>query len=318
MRSGFIGFYHDYFIDKSQLLKDATIVVDTNVLLDIYRYSKETANQILNMMDNLKDKLWMPYQVAYEYHKDRNEKVLGGHIRTYTQLINKVEEWEKTFNEERKHPFLGEEEFSQLMLHLSDIRKILCGGRENCSQLILNDEYKNKIADFYEGKLGKDYTTEDKEKYIVEAKSRYEKQITPGYKDYNKADNEYGDYLIWKQMIDHAKNNHCPIIFVSNDIKEDWIEDVAGLKLGPRPELIDEFYKLTNQYFYCYSLKQFISIVNETQQLVNENAQNEIAKIYDEQRVIVEQTIDGTIQTSSPIEIFTGEVNHKEANSSEI
>ena len=105
-------------------------------------------------------------------------------------------------------------------------------------------------------------------------------------------------------MIDHAKNNHCPIIFVSNDIKEDWIEDVAGLKLGPRPELIDEFYKLTNQYFYCYSLKQFISIVNETQQLVNENAQNEIAKIYDEQRVIVEQTIDGTIQTSSPIEIF--------------
>ena len=244
--------------------------------------------------------------------------MLGGHIRTYTQLINKVEEWEKTFNEERKHPFLGEEEFSQLMLHLSDIRKILCGGRENCSQLILNDEYKNKIADFYEGKLGKDYTTEDKEKYIVEAKSRYEKQIPPGYKDYNKADNEYGDYLIWKQMIDHAKNNHCPIIFVSNDIKEDWIEDVAGLKLGPRPELIDEFYKLTNQYFYCYSLKQFISIVNETQQLVNENAQNEIAKIYDEQRVIVEQTIDGTIQTSSPIEIFTGEVNHKEANSSEI
>lgn len=317
MRSGFIGFYHDYFIDKSQLLKDATIVVDTNVLLDIYRYSKETASQILNMMDNLKDKLWMPYQVAYEYHKDRNEKVLGGHIRTYTQLINKVEEWEKTFNEERKHPFLGDEEFTQLMQHLSNIRKILCGGRENRSQLILNDEYKNKIADFYEGKLGEDYTTEEKEKYNTEAKSRYEKQIPPGYKDYKKPDNEFGDYLIWKQMIDFAKNNHCPIIFVSNDIKEDWIEDVAGLKLGPRPELIDEFYKLTNQYFYCYSLKQFISIVNEKQQLVNESAQNEIA-IYDEQRAIVEQIIDGTTQTSSPIEIFSGEIDHKEANSSEI
>ena len=311
-------FYHDYFIDKSRLLKDATIVVDTNVLLDIYRYSKETSNQILNMLDNLKEKLWMPYQVAYEYHKDRNEKVLGGHIRTYTQLINKVEEWEKAFNEERKHPFLGEEEFSQLMLHLSEIMKILSGGKENCSQLIFNDEYKNKIADFYEGKLGKDYTTEDKEKYIIEAKNRYEKKIPPGYKDYKKPDNEYGDYLIWKQMIDFANSHHCPIIFVSNDLKEDWIENVEGFKLGPRPELIDEFYSLTNQYFYCYSLKQFISIVNETQQLVNENALNEIAKIYEEQCTIIEQTVDGTTQTSSPIEIFTGEIDHKEANSSEI
>lgn len=317
MRSGFKGFYHDYFIDKSQLLKDATIVIDTNVLLDIYRYSKETATQILNMMDTLKDKLWMPYQVAYEYHKDRNEKVIGGHIRTYAQLISKIEEWEKSFNEERKHPFLGEDEFSQLMQHLADIREILCGGRDNCSQLMLNDEYKNKIADFYEGKLGPDYTVEDKEKYFLEAKSRYEKQIPPGYKDYKKSENEFGDYLIWKQMIDFSKNNHCPIIFVSNDIKEDWIEDVAGLKLGPRPELIDEFYKLTNQYFYCYSLKQFISIINERQQIVNEKAQHEIAKIYEEQQAL-KQEIDETTQTSSPLESFTGEVDQKESNSSEI
>lgn len=182
---------------------------------------------------------------------------------------------------------------------------------------MLNDEYKNNIADFYEGKLGPDYTVEDKEKYFLEAKIRYEKQIPPGYKDYKKPENEFGDYLIWKQMIDFSKNNHCPIIFVSNDIKEDWIEDVAGLKLGPRPELIDEFYKLTNQYFYCYSLKQFISIINERQQIVNEKAQHEIAKIYEEQQAL-KQEIDETTQTSSPLESFTGEVDQKESNSSEI
>ena len=50
---------------------------------------------------------------------------------------------------------------------------------------------------------------------------------------------------------------------------------------------------------------------------MNEKAQHEIAKIYEEQQAL-KQEIDETTQTSSPLESFTGEVDQKESNSSEI
>lgn len=305
MRSRFIGFYKDFLIDKSELLKIATIVVDTNVLLDIYRYSKDTANQILQMMESLKVQLWMPYQVAYEYHKDRNEKVLGGHVRTYSQFIKSITDLESTFNEERKHPFLDDQDIIALKQNLANIKGILCRGKDNCSQLIREDEYKIRIADIYEGKLGDDYSDEDKEKYKHDAQQRYEKHIPPGYKDSNKDDNAYGDYIIWRQMIDYAKEKKCPIIFVSNDIKEDWIEDVAGIKIGPRPELIDEFYRETNQWFYCYDFDQFVNIINT--HVVTKEAKEEIEQHLKEQQSQDDPIIGNAMPTSSPIEENLGD-----------
>lgn len=307
MKSQFIGFYKEILVDTVQLLQKATIVIDTNVLLDVYRYSKATASQILQMMDSFKEQLWMPYQVAFEYHKDRNNKVLGGHVRTYSKLIKSIDDWKKTFDEERKHPFLEEADIKALKQNLENIRSILCKGRENCSQLIREDEYKRRIADLYEGKLGEDYSSDDKISLIKEAKIRYEKQIPPGYKDSNKDDNECGDYLIWRQMIDFAKEKQCPIIFVSNDVKEDWIEDVAGIKLGPRPELIDEFYKETKQLFYCYDLDQFIKLSNS--QVVTKEAKEEIENRLKEQQSQNDPIVGDATPTSSPIEVYVGDTS---------
>ncbi len=311
MKSKFRGFYKE-FLSGGDLLKDAAIVVDTNVLLDIYRYSKETANQILKMMDSLKEQLWMPFQVAYEYHKDRNEKVLGGHVRTYSQFIKTIDELDKTFAEERKHPFLEDADIIELKQNIQNIRDILCQGRSNCAQLIKDDEYKNWIAKLYEGKLGDDYDSDVKNKYILDAHSRYEKHIPPGYKDSSKNDNECGDYLIWRQMIDYSKSSGKPIIFVSNDLKEDWIEDVAGIKIGPRPELIDEFFQETNQWFYCYNLNHFVEIVNS--QIVTKEAKAEIeSRIREETLSTAEPVVGEAVPMSSPVEVYTGDTENNQS-----
>lgn len=310
MRSKFIGFYKEDFIDKEELLKKATIIVDTNVLLDVYRYSRETANQILQMLESIKGQLWMPYQVAYEYHKDRNDKVLGEHIRTYSQFIKKIDDFENLFNKERKHPFLDGNDVIALQQNLTAIKDILCRGKENCSQLIREDEYKSRIADLYENRLGEDYSEEDKIKYKKEAQTRYEKQIPPGYKDSNKDSNGCGDYLIWRQMIDLAKSKNCPLIFVSNDTKEDWIEEVAGIKIGPRPELIDEFYRETNQLFYCYDFDQFINILNT--RVVTKEAKEEIEMRLKEQQQ-TNPIMGEAMPTSSPLEIYLGDTTSSQS-----
>ncbi|WP_204277464.1 PIN-like domain-containing protein, partial [Escherichia coli] len=58
-----------------------------------------------------------------------------------------------------------------------------------------------------------------------EGEDRYAKKIPPGYKDAKKDAGEfdkYGDLIIWKDMIGKAKADKRPILFISDDAKEDW------------------------------------------------------------------------------------------------
>lgn len=310
MRSNFPGFYKAPLQDVETLMRDAIIVLDTNVLLDIYRYSTETAAQIIALMEGIKEHLWMPYQVAYEYHKNRNAEVLAGHIGTYNSMLKSAKELLSSFDDERKHPFLPQKDLVTLKKELQKVVKTLEKGRKNCAGLIINDAYKERIADLYEGRLGVDYNKGTKEQYIKEAEERYLKLTPPGYEDRKKPDNKYGDYLIWRQMIDYASQNKCPVIFVSNDLKEDWIEEVCGMKVGPRAELIDEFYGLTGQFFYCYSLTQFVEISNKyynISQKVNKTAEKEMEKLIQEVHSEDKENFGSTSIVSSPVEQNTGQ-----------
>ncbi|PRS43897.1 hypothetical protein C6Y01_08315 [Bacillus sp. NMCC46] len=62
MREQFREFYFDK--DDKEIWKDSIIVLDTNVLLNLYRYTQETSEQILNLLQKYKENLWMPHQVA--------------------------------------------------------------------------------------------------------------------------------------------------------------------------------------------------------------------------------------------------------------
>jgi hypothetical protein len=52
---------------------------------------------------------------------------------------------------------------------------------------------------------------------------------------------------------------------VTDDAKEDWWREIRGEKLGPRPELVDEFVAATGggKWFYMYSTEQFLKYAQE-------------------------------------------------------
>lgn len=62
--------------EKKVLLNTATLVFDTNVLLNIYRCSKSTRDVLLEIMNSFKDRLWIPYQVAKEFMSNRPEVII--------------------------------------------------------------------------------------------------------------------------------------------------------------------------------------------------------------------------------------------------
>ena len=58
-----------------ELGKDAIIVLDTNVLLNLYSYEEAVSGEILDFLRGFKGRLWIPYQVALEYTRNINSRL---------------------------------------------------------------------------------------------------------------------------------------------------------------------------------------------------------------------------------------------------
>lgn len=115
---------------------------------------------------------------------------------------------------------------------------------------------------------------------VSEGAYRYKNEIPPGYKDaFTKSGiRQYGDLIIWKEIIRFARENDKDIIFISNDVKADWIivdesdkckEQEKPLKeeLGnPRRELLAEFEEDTGHKIWFYQTSKFIEYIEKTYQ----------------------------------------------------
>ena len=74
--------------EKKYLWDSAIFVFDTNVLLNLYRYSSKTRDIFLQALDEFKDRVWIPRQVAEEFMEDRRE-VISDCSKVYTDLRTK-------------------------------------------------------------------------------------------------------------------------------------------------------------------------------------------------------------------------------------
>jgi rRNA-processing protein FCF1 len=90
--------------DYLAVLKDGLVVVDTNVLLNLYRYNAQARTDFLGVLRALRPSLWVPDQVVREFWGSR-EAVLRdprGSAETLRQLddhrsksLNQITQWAK-------------------------------------------------------------------------------------------------------------------------------------------------------------------------------------------------------------------------------
>ena len=74
---------------------------------------------------------------------------------------------------------------------------------------------------------------------------------------------KYGDFIIWKQVLDFAKAKSCPIILVTRDSKDDWWTKKEGKIVSPHLELRREFHEQVQQSFWMYQTQRFYEIAND-------------------------------------------------------
>lgn len=324
-----MNLYEKYYLNeeiKKKLLSEAIVVFDTSALLDLYYYSNETKTEILdNVFEKLKDRLWLPAQVKFEFLKNReqvcekpintyrnllkvSDKSDGGHVKKIKETTEKITTItikeinnqlktlkEKTKNKE-KHPYLEETFFKKMdsevisfEKYIKDFEKItiefykkfeevIKEKEEEIKKSILEDKVLNAVNEKF--KVGNEYTFDKLMNIVKEGQIRYANDIPPGYEDLDdKAGIQiYGDLIIWKQILEYAKSIKKPIIFVSNDVKPDWIDPL--IKETPRFELLKEFNSYTNEYFWSYNISRFLYEINKILDTkLKENVLEEIEEI---------------------------------------
>jgi hypothetical protein len=130
------------------------------------------------------------------------------------------------------------------------------------SKLRNEDDLLNILTELFNNKVG-DVLPASKE-MEAEMEARYKAFTPPGYKDADKKpDKKYGDVTLWFQMIEKAKESKKPIIFITDDKKDDWWLKGKEFAISPRPELRVEMKEKANIEFYMYNSEGFLESANK-------------------------------------------------------
>jgi len=264
--------YHQYSEEEFKKLWDECIFVfDTNTLLNMYRYRRETVEKYFEVLSKLKknNKLWIPHQVGYEFFENRIS-VISDYEKSYDEILTTLNNAKDSIDKKYKnHPFLDWEEVktkidSGLELVIKDINK----KKKEHPKLLDVDDILEKINHLFDGCVGSCYVDEELSKIKKEGENRYSKKIPPGFKDSKKDDDKkYGDLILWKQIIEKAKVTKKPVIFISGDVKEDWWLEKDGKRIMPLPQLKKEIFDEAGVDFHIYTADRFLEYYQQKYQI---------------------------------------------------
>jgi len=256
---------------QAKLWANCMFVLDTNVLLDLYRFSDTAKEALFKVMESLGDRLWIPYQVAAEYF-DNRLSVIEAQSEAYAKSINGLKVAKDRFNSGSRHPFVSDEVFDKFIASYDLMIEELEGKQKIYLELVNEDLIKQKIGDILNGRVGEPYPESKVQAIAEEGEQRYSEKIPPGFEDGGKMPEattsklklkKFGDLILWKQLIDKAISSDKPVILVTGEKKDDWwLKSDKGL-VSALPALSKEFMSAVNQDFYLYSTDRFLLKAND-------------------------------------------------------
>ena len=272
MRNAFRGYFTLSEKELTELWSSSDIVLDTNSLLNLYRFSEDLSSEFLGVLSALGNQLWIPHHVALEFHRRRVE-VISSQSKAFDDVLSSVDSAVKQIadvaNRFRRHPVLQAEKLradaeSYLLPLRTDIERAKTEHSDALAARAVNDDLLESVAVLFDGRVGAALSDGDLKGIYSEGAVRFDAKIPPGYLDKAKAEpDRYGDLVIWKQMMERAKSEARPMIFVTDDAKEDWWQVVGGRTIGARPELRQEFWEQTGQVVHFYSSDRFLKFAKE-------------------------------------------------------
>jgi hypothetical protein len=249
------------------------VAVDTNVLLNLYRYEESTVNDLFRVMGKVGDRLFEPHQVLREFWRNR-QTVLGNpatSIRDTNAAFTKnqrsstdaLENW-------AKNVALDSEELDRLRTMIKTLYDSLRARVDQGASSIVDaststdlDDVLTRLDALLNGRVGAPLDQEAWTVAVEEGRRRVLAGEPPGFGDADKLESENpegasGDYLVWTQLISESKERQTDLVLVTGDVKEDWWEKHRGHPISARRELVEEFTAATEHRVYFLEPLEFL------------------------------------------------------------
>jgi len=257
--------------EETSALDGPIYVLDSNVLLHLYRYSEPVRLKFIELLRLVRKQLFIPYQVAFEFHRNRPGVIaeqLAIAEKIVAALDTEIEKVSPTIEAvltHKHHPYIDRSELlSTLKNSLLALRTRVLEGSQQYDAGFTDDPVLPAIHEVIEGQVGDPFSADELAQIYKEGEDRYLREIPPGYKDIKKPVPErYGDLVLWKEVIRHGRANKCALVFVTDDRKEDWIWRSHGKTISMRPELRREYYDSAGQPVSLYTPERFMQDVSK-------------------------------------------------------
>jgi len=259
--------------EVDEVLRSGIVAVDTNVLLSLYRYNEATVNDLLRLLGQLGDRLFVPNQVLREFWRNR-QSVLGSPLAANRDLgaalaknaassRDAVTRWAKSLA-------LDAEFRDGLLERVADFYTDLAAQTQSNGALRVQagtptaeDPVLQRLERILEGRVGVALPVDRWKEAVAEGNRRVVAEEPPGYRDDDKLGGESeeeaaGDYLVWRQLMDQSAAQGLDLILVTSDTKEDWWEKAREVNVGPRRELLDEFRSETSRRVHFLEPADFL------------------------------------------------------------
>lgn len=307
------------------LIKRGLVVLDTNVLFDLYRHESSAREEALTLLRKSAANLWIPHQVIMEFWRTRIT-VLSSIKPTQTPKLDEARQ-EAYAILNRASP-MGKSaaagdiraRIDELFDALTDQLQSVIGQQLSVKPLLTSvreDPVVSALEEILANSVGRPFTAEELVEVTEVGRKRYENSVPPGFADAKNKDEEeaLGDYFLWEQVLRHMmeEGQDAPgFVLVTGDSKKDWRERISGernVSLGARPELLQEAHDRTSRPFALLLPQEFYSHLSEIHSF------NADAIISGSQRLQEETDAEGEMRPWLPSEYaaLIGELRSRDA-----
>ena len=270
MRDQFAHFYPLGDDAIANAMTTGLVVPDTNVLLNLYQFKATARDELFEALENLGDRLWIPYQVGHEVHRKRleiiakQEKFFGD---TRSQLDGAIRALRNQVGAFQKRIAWSKDDLRDIEESIGALQRLLTAEvtkAGNANEVRMKDRDSDKVLarleKLFDKRVGGPMKPDELQEARKEAERRGREKIPPGYEDADKDKGDpAGDYLIWRQLMTEAKTRKLPVVFITDDTKPDWYRrEHNDLLLGARYELREELMREAGVPLLLLTTRTFI------------------------------------------------------------
>jgi predicted nucleic-acid-binding protein len=152
MKNLFPGYLRKTENEIKKIWEEGIILFDTNVLLNLYRYSDSTQETLLDLINKFSKQIYLPHQAALEYNRNRYE-VIAEQEKAYKEFLDKISQIQKDLQSTSKPPFLSSKVDNELNIVLKKVTSEVDESIDKYCEYLKYDPIYNRISILFEDKI---------------------------------------------------------------------------------------------------------------------------------------------------------------------